>query len=222
MFHVFADLHPTENNMNEAETEKTTRSQQKRERILEVAGEMFIQHGFNAVTMDAIAEAAPVSKPTLYNHFSDKTALFFAVMEGRSLSIFKRLQGLITKDGTPEQTLQEMGEGFLDLILRPESISLFRIMIGEGTKFPELGKLFYEAGPKKILGLLADYLEGLDKKGILIVPNPLLSANFFLNMIKGYPHMQCMMGLKQKFPPSERTEIVTYAVSVFMNGHKKK
>ncbi len=193
--------------------------QGKKERILEVAGEMFIQHGYNAVTMDAIAEAAPVSKPTLYNHFTDKSALFFAVMEHRSLTMFNKFQDNILQDTTPEETLTRIGESFLDVILRPEALSMFRIMIGEGHNFPELGKLFYEAGPKKTLELLAGYLEDLHKKGILNVENPLLSANFFLNMIKGYPHMQCMMGLKQKIPPKERAEIVGYAVKVFLNGH---
>lgn len=201
--------------------EKQTKSSSKKDRILEVASAMFIEHGYAAVTMEAIAEAAPVSKPTLYNHFTDKAALFFAVMGERSHRMFHEFQDKISRKKSPEETLKEIGEAFLDIILKPETIGMYRIMIGDGKNFPELGQLFYESGPKKSLTLLADYLKDLDQKGILKVENPILSANFYLNMIKGYPHMQCLLGVKNKISQKERSEIINYAVQVFINGHKK-
>lgn len=207
--------------MTEGCEKKQTRSEAKRERILEVAGEMFVAQGYNGVTMEAIAEAAPVSKPTLYNHFTDKGALFFAVMEERSQKMFRTFQENLEVERSLEDTLKGIGHTFLDIILKPETLAMFRIMIGEGVKYPELGQLFYEVGPKRTVGLLADYFKKLDSDGQLNVPNPEMSANFFLNMIKGYPHMQCLMGLKKKVPQDERDYLVNYAVSIFLNGHKK-
>ena len=55
----------------------------KRLAILDAAGRLFLERGFNDTSMDAIAEAAPVSKPTLYSHFKDKGDLFAAVINGR-------------------------------------------------------------------------------------------------------------------------------------------
>lgn len=200
---------------------KQTRSEAKRERILEVAGAMFVAQGYNGVTMEAIAEAAPVSKPTLYNHFTDKSALFFAVMEERSQKMFRTFQENLEVERSVEETLRGIGQSFLDIILKPETLAMFRIMIGEGVKYPELGQLFYEVGPKRTVGLLADYFRKLDEKGLLIVSDPEISANFFLNMIKGYPHMQCLMGLKKKVAQDERDHLVDYAVEIFLNGHKR-
>jgi AcrR family transcriptional regulator len=54
---------------------------QRREQLLAVAGERFAELGFHAVSMDAIADAAGVSKPVLYQHFPSKRALFLALVE---------------------------------------------------------------------------------------------------------------------------------------------
>lgn len=197
-----------------------TRSDIKREQILAVAGQLFMEHGFNAVTMDAIAEAAPVSKPTLYNHFSSKADLFFAVMTARADNLFNTLQNEIKPNRPVEETFAKIGHSFLDVVLRPEAIRMYRLMIAESGQFPELGEIFYESGPRKICGLIATYLAKEHEAGRLHVPNPDLSANFFINMIKGNGHMQCVMGIKNKIPPKERAEIIDYAVSVFLNGHR--
>jgi len=195
------------------------RSDTKRDQILKVASQLFMEHGFNAVTMEAIAEAAPVSKPTLYNHFDSKAALFFAVMEARADNLFQVIEGEMKPNQSIKETLTKIGHSFLDVVLRPEGIRMFRLMIAESGQFPELGKIFYETGPRKISALISSFLQKEHDAGRLNVPNPDLSANFYLNMIKGNAHMQCLMALKEKIPPKDRAEIIDYAVSIFLKGH---
>lgn len=195
------------------------RSDTKRDQILKVASQLFMEHGFNAVTMEAIADAAPVSKPTLYNHFENKPALFFAVMEARADNLFRAIENEIKPDQSIEETLTKIGHSFLDVVLRPEGIRMFRVMVAESGQFPELGKIFYESGPRKICALISSYLKKEHDAGRLVVPNPDMSANFYLNMIKGNGHMQCLMAIKEKIPPKDRAEVIDYAVSIFLKGH---
>lgn len=200
--------------------ELKNRSDLKRDQILKVAGQLFMEHGFTAVTMESIAEAAPVSKPTLYNHFESKAALFFAVMEARADFLFHTIEGEIKHDRSVEETLTKLAHSFLDVVLRPEAIRMYRIMIAEASNFPELGNIFYQSGPRRVSQLISDYLAKEHKEGRLYVENPDLSANFFINMIKGNGHMQCILALKEKIPPKERAEIIDYAVKVFLSGHR--
>ncbi len=201
--------------------EKITKNRKatKRDQILKVATQLFIEHGFTTVTMEAIAEAAPVSKPTLYTHFENKHALFFAVMEKRADNLFFAMESEMKPDRSIEDTLTKIGHSFLDVVLRPDGIRMFRLMISESGQFPELGKIFYESGPRKICTLITSYLRKEHDAGRLYVPNPELSANFYLNMIKGNAHMQCLMAIKDKIPPEERAEAIDYAVSIFIKGH---
>lgn len=202
-------------------TTKQSRSDLKRDQIIKVAGQLFLEHGYNAVTMDSIATAAPVSKPTLYKHFESKDTLFFAVMQDRTDKLFETLSQQIRMDKPIYETLVSIGNSFLDVVMNEDAIKMYRIMVGEGGHFPELGRLFYEAGPKKISSLIATYLERASQQEHIKVDDPIQSAMLFASMIKGGAHMQCLMGLRKEIPPKERAEIVDYAVKVFLDGHRR-
>lgn len=57
------------------------RGEVTRTRILEAATELFVQHGFEATSVNAIARAANVSVPLLYWHFKSKASICFACLE---------------------------------------------------------------------------------------------------------------------------------------------
>jgi TetR/AcrR family transcriptional repressor of mexJK operon len=192
----------------------------KRARILEVAGQMFVSQGYSAVSMDALAEAAPVSKPTLYKHFKDKKALFSAVIQARCDGMFDRFEHCLNGSETdPETVLKDMAGTFLDLILSPQPLAMHRVIVAEAQTFPELGQMFYETGPKRVMALLADWLNRQHKDGRLVIGDPALSASLFLNMIKTELHLQCLLGLKKSVSKAERSRVVNYAVDVFIRAH---
>jgi TetR/AcrR family transcriptional repressor of mexJK operon len=202
-------------------TDKQQNSPQtkKRDDILATAGRLFMQDGYKAVSMDAIAEAVPVSKATLYNHFADKKTLFSAVIGMRC----ERLAGLLAQhlkpDAKPYDVLSAIGTQFLQMIIAPDTISMHRSIIAEAKDFPELGKLFYESGPRRSHQLLADYLNGLHTAKILNVPDAALSTALFFNALKGKQHMECLLGLRQTITPKEQAVLIDYAVTMFLKAH---
>jgi AcrR family transcriptional regulator len=56
-------------------------SEEKRQAILTAAAKLLLKQGFRGTSMEAIARAARVAKPTLYAYFPDKTAVFLAIVE---------------------------------------------------------------------------------------------------------------------------------------------
>jgi TetR/AcrR family transcriptional repressor of mexJK operon len=191
----------------------------KRTLILQIASKMFISQGYSSVSMDALAEAVPVSKRTLYNHFTDKRALFTAVMQQRCQHVFDQLEQTLYSEKTPRQALTALGKQFLTMVLEPDAINIYRTAITEAQAFPELGELFFESGPRRAARTLADYLKKLDAAHALTIPNPELAAHFFFSMIKSRPQMQCMLRIKTNLSKKEKDEIVHYAVDVFLKGH---
>jgi TetR/AcrR family transcriptional repressor of mexJK operon len=194
----------------------------KRAQILKTAGRLFIERGYDAVSMDAIAEAAPVSKPTLYNHFRDKSALFTAVLQARCQKLFEAFEKSTAEATDVREALVLTGMAFLDVILAPEALSIHRIMIAESQKFPELGKNFYESGPRRSREMLAAWLAAQDRAGKLRVINPEASASLFLSMMRGHVHMQCLLGVRKNISRKERAEIVEHGVDVFLKGHERE
>ncbi|GAB3323410.1 TetR/AcrR family transcriptional regulator [Haliea atlantica] len=62
------------------EGRRERKKRETRERILQVAAQMFAQDGFDAVTVESLAEAADISKPTLFNYFPSKMAILQALV----------------------------------------------------------------------------------------------------------------------------------------------
>ena len=192
----------------------------KRDKILETAGILFINQGFHAVSVDQIAAAVPVSKPTLYAHFKDKRELFVAVISQRCQAFLSTLRAGIESGETPEKALYNFSREFLDAILAEQSLQFHRTMIAESISFPEMAKLFYETGPMKTHGLLKDYLQSLDRKGFLHVPDPALSADILLSMLKGHTHVKCLLGIVKSVSAKDRDRIARNVVDMFIKSHR--
>ncbi len=115
-------------------TELTPRAQAKRERIHRAAQTLFMRHGFEATSMDAIAEVAAVSKPTLYRYYQHKEALFIAVLQQLALH---RVSGdpLLDVQNRPMDSLAALEEALtlwaqetLKNLLQPAYVGLARLL----------------------------------------------------------------------------------------------
>jgi TetR/AcrR family transcriptional repressor of mexJK operon len=194
----------------------------KRRLILKTAEKMFMTCDYNAVSMDGLADAVPVSKRTLYNHFKDKKALFTAVMQNRCQLLFNNMERTIQENQSVEQTLTTIGKHFLALVFEPDTVNIHRTAITQSAKFPELGQLFYESGPKRSTGALAAYFKKLHTNKILWIPKPELAASAFIGMLKNNMQMKCILGLKKHVSAKEKNDMIKYAVRVFLHGQQPR
>ena len=193
----------------------------KREAILQVAGDLFVAQGFSRVSIDQIAAAVPISKPTLYAHFKDKRDLYQAVISSRCAKLVGQMQATVVSGNySVEKTLTVIGVQFLEAVLSPAAINMHRTLTAEVDSFPESGKLFYNSGPKQTHAFLSTYLADMAKQKRLTVADPGLSADMFLSMIRGYAHLQCLLGVRKPLSKKEMGARVAYAVSLFMRAHK--
>ena len=127
-------------------------------RILDAALKVFSETGYSGATMDAVAIQAGLSKPTLYQYFESKEALFSAMLLGERdlmLEFFQHPSG----DGMVADLLGFAWD-YADTVLRPDLLSLARLIIGEVHRFPEIGHAYQESGPDRLLRGIMEHLEG--------------------------------------------------------------
>src|SRR5438034_3407386 len=110
----------------------------KAESILAAAKRSFLAAGFGAVSMDAIAREAGVSKATVYAHFAGKEELFGAVVGRECEGYLARFSPGELDPSDVGASLCVLGRRFLELILSPDGIALYRIILAEVTRFPML------------------------------------------------------------------------------------
>jgi len=139
---------------------------QRRELILDVAQDVFLEEGFANASMSTIAARLGGSKGTLYNYFKSKDELFNAYVERRCLwqdEIF----ALPTRGETPEQTLRRIGSAYLRRVLTDFNLRNFRLISAEAERSPEIGRIFYDAGPRLGAERVAELLVGMARDGHL-------------------------------------------------------
>ncbi|WP_026609078.1 TetR/AcrR family transcriptional regulator [Methylocaldum szegediense] len=191
----------------------------KRQAILDAAKRVFLANGYTGASMDAIAEAAPVSKPTLYSHFHSKPELFAAVIAQQCEVLLVTLSRVQTEQPNPVAGLKAIARAFVDLIYAKESLDLYRLIIAEQQNFPDLGELVYRSGPEPVLNRLSAYLGELDRCGALRTSDVDTSSRLLLGMLQGAQHFRCLLGLQPGLSEAEKDHLVDAAVSLFLKGH---
>ena len=105
----------------------------KSERLMSVATDYFVEHGFNGTTIDAIAQAADMGKQAVYTRFTDKERLFNAVIQRlREKAVFQQLP---SDDCSPvAEGLPRRIRAIFDDATRPYSMTVSKLALREGRR----------------------------------------------------------------------------------------
>jgi len=192
---------------------------EKRAAILDAAMVLFPARGYDGCSVDAIAQAAGVSKLTVYSHFADKEALFgAAVTECCAQMLPHRL--FMPEPGLPVvEALISIGRAFLDLMMDERAVDLHRVMVSQAGQDRRLAEIFFSAGPRAALQEMETFLHAADAEGSLFVPTPAGAAEQFFSLLKGVRHMRVLVGLCPPPSTDERDAHVAEIVSMFLRAY---
>lgn len=193
----------------------------KSSQILDGALATFLELGFDGASVDEIARRAKVSKPTVYNHFADKRALFVAVVRRECLVYSARVftvENSHVNAGIRAQ-LRLIGQRLMELALSDEARAFFRLVMYESARFPELGRVFYAAGPDLGNRRLSVLLAAAVEQGELTIPDVELAANQFAELCRAEVFYRRLFNVIDAVPDADAARIVDGAVSVFMKAY---
>lgn len=186
--------------------------------ILDAASELFVELGFQATTLDKVAQRAKISKLSIYRHFENKEALFSAAMaagcHGFAQALFEGVEG------SAEDQLMAVGSSLLRTLLKPDVRNVEAMMMADTTNQKSLSKLHYEARPAHIIAQIEALLRQLHAKALLNVPDPLQSARLFAALFKGCDLL--MIARFDQARAEDDNEIESYcrsAVAMFIAAH---
>jgi TetR/AcrR family transcriptional repressor of mexJK operon len=190
----------------------------KAESILAAAKRSFLAAGFGAVSMDAIAREAGVSKATVYAHFAGKEELFGAVI-GRECERY--LASFSAGELDPRDvraSLTVLGRRYLELLLSPDAIALHRIILGEVIRFPGLGEVFWHAGPERQRVQIEAFLKSASALGALALADTRLAAEQFVSLVRGEIQLRHLLRLQADADQLRIAAAVEGAVATFMRA----
>jgi len=190
------------------------------ERIVLVATDLFLGQGFGATSIEAVAAAAGVSKRTFYHRFRDKPDLFRAVVRrliARWATPYEAELAVVAEQAEPiEEALLKTARRILAAALSPEALQLYRLLIAEAPRFPELAHIITEqsAGAGRRLG---QFLAGEGQAGRLALDDAGFAAEQFINMVLAGPRRRAL-GLGPAMKPPELERWLRRSVTLFLTG----
>ncbi|WP_371155680.1 TetR/AcrR family transcriptional regulator [Jannaschia sp. 2305UL9-9] len=188
----------------------------KFDQVLDGARTVFMSDGYEGASVDAIARAAGVSKATLYSYFADKRLLFMEVAKAECSLQIEEADTILTVDANPREVLCTAADRMLSFFLSSFGQSIFRICVAESDRFPELGREFYETGPKLFRAKMVEYLREAVADGELVIDDLALAADQFSELCKATLFSELMFGIRKSVSEAEKTRVIEGAVETFL------
>jgi AcrR family transcriptional regulator len=171
------------------------RGEPRRVQILDAALAVFLEHGYARATIELVVQRASASKATIYSFFGGKEGLFEALADERVELI---LAGFPDIDGgaiNVRAALTNIAQSYMDVVMAPDAVALWRLIVAEGPRFPELVKDLYRVGNDRVAARFAKALRTWVTQGRIRAVDPDRIATQFLAVVRGDLHLRALAGL---------------------------
>jgi len=194
---------------------------QRRDRILQVAREVFFEQGYGAATMSTIAARLGGSKGTLYAYFKNKEDLFEEIIRDQC-SVIESALDMANQGHDLREALTTFGRELVTAMASDQAVRTLQLIIEESVRNPELAQRFDQAGPQQGAAAIAAYLAQAHEGGEIYTPDPLEAAYALASLLKGELHFRRILGLEPEPGPERIDREVDNAVTLFLAAYAPK
>ena len=191
----------------------------KRCQIIEGAAAIFNQSGYDGASMSRIADRAGVSKGTLYNYFESKSALFAAFVERETGARVAWVMQPSEPEPPVEVFLAGVARRLIRTLLSHSSQTLHRIVISEAVKFPDLARIYLDAGYTRGCAEFAHWLGLQASRGLMSIGDPMLAAEQFSALCRTRLWIRRCLDVDAPTSDDEVDAIADSSVVMFLNTY---
>lgn len=196
-----------------------TKSESRRQAILEAAAEVFRETGFERTTMALISEKLGYSKATLYSYFRSKDELLFEVMLAATYFEFEALLAqLDTSIADIRVALEHFGHGLLSLLYSPRLQAMRRLVVSEAGR-SDLGRRCFELGPARFDAAVSDFLQRSMDAGLLRQADARAACHHLKGLIEAEWFERFVFHCVPEADEARLEETVRRAVGVFLAAY---
>ena len=197
-----------------------TKTEAKRQAILQAAAEVFREVGFERASMSEIRSRIGGSKSTLYSYFPSKEKLFFEVMyQAKELELGAIAATLDPEAADVKQELLHFGQRLLPVLYSPEAIAIRRLAIAE-SGHSDIGKVVFEGATLPMEKQVAEFLRRAMKRGSLRSADAKIAAMQLLSLLESELLQRVLLGVEGSVKPEGFKASVRRAVEVFLSGYQ--
>lgn len=195
------------------------RTEARRDAIVQEAARLFRELGYERASMSELAQRLGGSKATLYGYFPSKEELFVAVIQAMGdehlADALSQLSALHSEDFEP--ALRRFGEAMVGLACESDAMQVYRMVIGEAGR-SDVGQLFYEAGPARLIDAVSEFMRHAMARGDLRPGKPEVAAHQFLALLNAESEDRLFQRQPAPLTRAQVRAMVERAIEVFLRG----
>lgn len=194
------------------------RGEIRAEKFIDAATEVFAEKGYRHARLSEIVARAGGSLATLYRIYGDKEGLAHAILQRRVDFYLHTTRDIDLSVLPPEQALPALAQRMAELMARPESRVIYRLVIGDGQSFPTLRDWFFENVVGTFRATLAGYFDRQVEAGRMRMASTHSAAAQFSMMLFGDMVMRLASGITDLPDPDQLRANARDAVELFLQG----
>lgn len=144
--------------MNQDQLAPTPKGRERLDNILTVSTDLFLENGYDSVTLDDVIAKSGGSRATLYRAFGGKQQLFEAVINDFCSKFFEDLRKVDYTDLNFKDGFQKLANAYMAAALSPRHVHFYRTVMGTANRFPAVGEVWYQKGMKAVSLIFFDFL----------------------------------------------------------------
>jgi AcrR family transcriptional regulator len=196
---------------------RTPKGEARLAALTNAALEMFLDQGYEALSLDDLIARAGGSRRNIYSHFGGKEGLFITAITAMCEHLAAPIKALeVPLEGDPAAALFMFGKAVLERVLLRRTLDLTRLMIGESVRFPDLAQTIWRSGHEQPAIVLAQWIAHQQEKGVLRKgAPPLLLARKFVDLAVADAQLRALLGIPGAFNQDKELRA---AIDTFLQG----
>jgi len=195
---------------------------EKRQRILTAAKSLFLKCGYHGSSMNQIAQAAGVTKLTVYNHFQDKANLFVCAIAATCEELISARPLNLHPGSDFPKAFRHACELALNITNLPEAIKLERLLVELAAEQNPLAQKFYEASHLRMNAVWENFFQQAIELGFIHAEDLKILTALIVSLLLGMRHHEVLLGVREVPAPEERQQIIQSSIEIFMLKYQEK
>ncbi len=198
---------------------RTRRGEERHERLRRRAADLFLERGYDGVSIDELIRDVGGSKASVYHFYGDKDGLFTAVMDDLVEDLLVPLEQLDLEGLTLADGLKSFATTLLSILLRPRHLAFQRLLVAEAERCPAIGLRWYRNGPVTSCERLRWFLAAQQASGHIrsdIEPDKV--TFLFHDMVSCTLLNRAVMAIEGRPTPEEVAATIEQGVRLMLGG----
>jgi len=186
--------------------------------MVAAAKALFLEHGYDGVSLTQIVRRSGGSLSTLYDLFGNKLGLLAAVVDAERSDGIGQLSAILSRDDSPETILRAAATHLLDAIAEPDFGGLIRLVLSQALSSPEFATRVYADNHAPLIDAFVPPFRRWHEEGRAGFPDPVLSAHIFAGLFFHAPQIRVLFRDHRAPELYDRQNIIERIVTMFLAG----